>query len=56
VTEARHAPLDLGEGGVKATKYEVTDDPEQHSWFDGSGARVQWRPKRQSAAITLVGE
>jgi hypothetical protein len=54
VTEVGQEPLDLGQKVVKATRYEVSGELEQHVWFDGSGAWVQWRLWRQGAAITLV--
>lgn len=56
VTPARREPLKVGQDVVEATRYEITGDLEQHVWFDGSGAWVQWRLWRQGAAITLVRE
>jgi hypothetical protein len=54
VTEVGQEPLDLGQKVVKATRYEVSGELEQHVWFDGSGAWVQWRLWRRGVAITLV--
>lgn len=56
VTPAGREPLKAGQDVVDAIKYEVTGDLEQHVWFDGSGAWVQWRLWRQGAAITLTRE
>jgi hypothetical protein len=54
VTRAGREPLKVGDRVVEATRYEIAGDLEQHVWFDGSGAWVQWRLWRQGAAITLV--
>ncbi|HEX6111454.1 MAG TPA: DUF6134 family protein [Geminicoccaceae bacterium] len=56
VTRAGREPLKVGDRVVDATRYEIAGDLEQHVWFDGSGAWVQWRLWRQSAAITLIRE
>jgi hypothetical protein len=56
VTRAGPEPLKVGRNVVDATRYEIAGDLEQHVWFDGSGAWVQWRLWRQGAAITLVRE
>lgn len=54
VTRTGREPLKVGDRVVEATRYEIAGDLEQHVWFDGSGAWVQWRLWRQGAAITLV--
>ena len=56
VTPAGREPLKVGQDVVDATKYEVTGDLAQQVWFDATGAWVQWRLRRQGAAITLVRE
>jgi hypothetical protein len=53
VTRAGRDVLKIGDRVVEATRYEIAGDLEQHVWFDGSGAWVQWRLWRQGAAITL---
>jgi Family of unknown function (DUF6134) len=56
VTRAGREPLKIGQDMLDATRYEIAGDLQQHVWFDGSGAWVQWRLWRQGAAITLVRE
>ena len=49
-------PLKRGQQVVQATGYEVSGDLEQEVWFDRTGAWVEWRLRRQGAAITLTRE
>jgi Family of unknown function (DUF6134) len=56
VTPAGREPLKVRDRIIEATRYEIAGDLEQHVWFDGSGAWVQWRLWRQGAAITLTRE
>jgi Family of unknown function (DUF6134) len=56
VTPAGREPLKVGQDVVETTKYEIAGDLDQHVWFDGSGAWVQWRLWRQGAPITLTRE
>jgi hypothetical protein len=56
VAPAGREAIKVGAEVVDATKYEITGDLEQEVWFDASGTWVQWRLRRQGAAITLVRE
>jgi Family of unknown function (DUF6134) len=55
VAAAGREPIKIGHNVVDAARYEVAGELDQHVWFDGSGAWVQWRLWRQGA-ITLTRE
>ena len=56
VTRAGREPLRLGQDVVDAVRYEIAGELEQQVWFDATGVFVQWRLRRQGAAITLTRE